>query len=217
MRRRLQFEQEQQNNIANRHGTSNQSCTVINSKVPTSSLDSKVLESSCPEIDPGSCARQLENHRRPTSSTFANQNICNSSLTVPKPKGIGLHLNSIVSSMPVQNSSARIASAKGGHLNIKGKKFCITSSCGTDDARNSKTALNVLQKLSVITKENQYKDHESMIGSSGNPSPQNLKPLYDPLSAKRKPMTEHPDHEEAFTQSSPRKRRQDFLISYMLN
>lgn len=234
MRRRcLQFEEAQQNNMANSPGACNQSNTVSNSKSSSSPVDSEVLESSCADIAPTPSTRQLENRKRPILSTFPTQNYGNSSLTVSKPLGIGLHLNSIVNAMPMQcssESSASITSVEGGYINIRGKKsFCITSCHLTDNARSSSTSSNVVENLSVITEENQYKSYVSTIASSGNPSLHSLKPLYDPVLSKnpidhhltpgdkREPITEHPDHVKVFPRSSPRKKRQDCMVFFMIN
>ncbi|KVH87958.1 CRC domain-containing protein [Cynara cardunculus var. scolymus] len=90
-RRRLQFETAQEKIVENDPGSEN----------PNTAGKSEILESSCADISSTSHNIQPTGSTQSTCPLSLSQNTRNASLTVSKPSGIGLHLNSIVNARPL--------------------------------------------------------------------------------------------------------------------
>ena len=95
-KRCLRFDDAQLHTMASSHGSWSASNIVSSSKIPTISADTEVSESFCVEVREITTGGQQINVNQPIISTISPRNIGNSRSTVPKPSGIGLHLNSII-------------------------------------------------------------------------------------------------------------------------
>ncbi|KAL8090077.1 protein tesmin/TSO1-like CXC 2 isoform X2 [Apium graveolens] len=102
--------------------------------------ESQVLGSSCTPIDAPPNSVELENISKATSSMFHAPIFGRSSIAVPKPSGIGLHLNSILNSLPM-DCGASVKSAEGNFMTVQGKmSLCTTDSHSTENTKNSSTS-----------------------------------------------------------------------------
>ncbi|KAI8547546.1 hypothetical protein RHMOL_Rhmol07G0204500 [Rhododendron molle] len=121
----LQFGEAQLNNAANSPSFWSPSNIGSSSNLPANSGVPKVLETSCVEVRANSGGRQLIGPNQPTIPISSPTNGGHSSSTVPRPSGIGLHLNSIINAMPYRcgtTGTGSMKSSERGYLNIEGRK-----------------------------------------------------------------------------------------------
>lgn len=201
LRRCLQFEEVQQNMIANKPSCSYQTSTTSSLRPPVTPCDSEFLESSCLEL---STTSNIKAYSQP--AMLPPQNSGTSLLAVSKPSGIGLHLNSIVNTVPIGFTSA--ASQKLDEKNYASAQRMSDSipliikekiSAGTKDRRNK-------NKASIATCS---ATSESPHGIEPSKEPFLLKPieLHETPSDKRKFKSETVNSLEEFNQPSSAKKR----------
>ncbi|XP_059640631.1 CRC domain-containing protein TSO1-like [Cornus florida] len=210
-RRCLQFEEAQHNIMANSPGSWNQSNSVISSRSPAGMENSEVLESSCMEMGATSSSKKMINLTQPSLSMISPQRSGNSTFTVSKSSGIGLHLNSIVRAVPMGCGATEIMkSAEKGCLSIQGKTS--VSIMGCHPSQNTKSYSNLSNVIQKVSERNEDGSHETQglvaATSATSQSPHAAKATpYD----KRKSNSEHSDTVEELNQSSPRKKRKKAL------
>ncbi|KAL6547603.1 hypothetical protein OROHE_009308 [Orobanche hederae] len=94
------------------------------------------------------------------------RNCLNSTVKIPKPSGIGLHLNSIVNAVQAgPGSKINVKSAQSGNFSIVGKK-----SMHTNDYSHSSSISPVVENASACTAGNMHERH----ASAGVASPMSL-------------------------------------------
>ncbi|KAJ8555452.1 hypothetical protein K7X08_012948 [Anisodus acutangulus] len=180
-RRCLQFEDAQQKIAPASSGSQNASGIVSCSIPPVSPAILEVVE-------PVSSNRSSTASNRPMTQ-LASSSVNSEGLTVkvPKPSGIGLHLNSIVNGMEAgSGATVSVKSTERGNLSIRGKK--LTSMMSRHPSENVKSCLissNVVgSNLTSGDNDSKY-DAESVAASL---SLNNAKRFYEPVVLK---PTEH--------------------------
>lgn len=199
MRRCLQFE-EADHKIEVQELRSWNPLSSVHCSTTASPANSEVQASSGLNIPSTPCNRQLANVTRPAFSSFSPKNNGNSSLTVSKPFGVGLHLNSICSGI------ATIKSSERGYLSIREKQPSVENI-------NSCSDPSLFENISLRTEDGRNENLVSFVGSSAiPPSPDSVKSLNDPLlfekpCYKRKFNSEGAERAEVFNQSNVQKKR----------
>lgn len=199
MRRCLQFE-EADHKIEVQEPRSWNPLSSVHCSTTASPANSEVQASSGLNIPSTPCNRQLANVTRPAFSSFSPKNNGNSSLTVSKPFGVGLHLNSICSGI------ATIKSSERGYLSIREKQPSVENI-------NSCSDPSLFENISLRTEDGRNENLVSFVGSSAiPPSPDSVKSLNDPLlfekpCYKRKFNSEGAERAEVFNQSNVQKKR----------
>ncbi|MCD7468953.1 hypothetical protein HAX54_007513 [Datura stramonium] len=213
-RRCLQFEDAQQKIAPASSGSQNASGSVSCSVPPVSPA---VLE----VVQPVSSNRSSTTSNRPLTQ-LASSSVNSESLAVkvPKPSGIGLHLNSIVNGMEAgSGATVSVKSTERGNLSIRGKKLTSMMNCHpSKNLRNCLISSNVVG--SNLTSGDNDGRHESYASNAesvaaslslNNATPLNeimlLKPTEHTPSHKRKFNSEHIDSTMDYNQSSPKKKR----------
>lgn len=209
MRRRcLQFEEAHLSTIANSPNSSNPTNSVTKSRSPATHVDLEIPESSCVDLTATSSNRKLVNLPQPISNSFSPRNSGNSPLKVSKPSGIGLHLNRIVSAVPITFVSVQ-----------RLKTESITNCHLTENVKTSSISSNTVEEALAIT-EVGMQETKTLIAASSSPSEscRGMKPLNNPVLLKptkhcanshdkRKSNSEHSDSFDEFNQPSPRNKR----------
>lgn len=144
------------------------------------------------------------------------QNTENSSFKTPKPSGIGLHLNSIVSTVQGGSGAAvSMKSAERGNFSVQGKKLMSMASYShLEKSKKCLISSNVGEDILASIEES------SLQGESSAPLPLHSVKLID-SSASLKPMKcqstpENFDGTMASNQSSPKKKRQAFCSKLLI-
>ncbi|KAF2303868.1 hypothetical protein GH714_023989 [Hevea brasiliensis] len=192
-RRCLQFEEAQWKTIVNSTCSPNLTNYVTGSGSPGSATELESLNSSLVDLTDSSNKKEMVNLSRPATSMFPLR--CNekSPIVVSKPSGIGLHLNSIVNTLPVGHTAA--ASIKSSN--------CLKLS-------------NLVEKVPITPKDRMLETKASLAASDTtaesfhNAEPLNmLQSLGHQLtpSNKRKFNPEHEDNFEEVGQESPTKKK----------
>ncbi|KAF3680869.1 putative ammonium transporter 3 member 1-like [Capsicum annuum] len=199
-RRCLQFEDAQQKIAPASSGSQSASGIVSCSVAPVSPAVLEVVEQ-------GSSNRSSTANDRPLTQ-LASSSVDSEKLTVkvPKPSGIGLHLNSIVNGMEAgSGATVSVKSTERGNLSICGKKLTSMVSCHpSKNMKNCLISSNVVG--SNLTSGDNDGRHESYVPNtesvSASFSLNNAKPLNDTVllkptehtsSHKRKFNSEHID------------------------
>lgn len=143
----LQYDETQQNAVAENCSSKSQSNAACISSSVASQL--QVLESSSAPIYAPSNSVELENISKPTSSMFHAPKFGRSSIAVPKLSGCGLHLNSILSALPMGcGASASVKSAEENFMILQGQKsLCTTDSHSAENTGNSSTSSKAIDDL----------------------------------------------------------------------
>lgn len=213
-RRCLQFEDAEQKIAPAPSGSQNASSIVSCSIPPVTPAVLGVVEQ-------GSSNRSSTASNRPLTQ-LASSSVNSESLTVkvPKPSGIGLHLNSIVNGMEAgSGATVCMKSTERGNLSIRGKKLTSMLSCHpSKNLKNCLISSNVVG--SNLTSGDNDGKHESYVSNAesvaASLSLNNAKPLYEPVllkpmehtpSHKRKFNSEHINSPMDYNQSSPKKKR----------
>ncbi|CAN4076811.1 unnamed protein product [Withania somnifera] len=214
-RRCLQFEDAEQKIAPAPSGSQNASGIVSCSIIPVNPAVLGVVE-------------QVPSIRSSTASTspltqVASSSVNSESLTVkiPKPSGIGLHLNSIVNGMEAGSGATLcMKSTERGNLSICGKKLTSMLSCHpSKNLKNCLISSNVVG--SNLTSGDNDGKHESYVSNAesvaASSSLNKAKPLYEPVllkpvehtpSQRRKFNSENINSPMDYNQSSPKKKRQ---------
>nr|GME15874.1 CRC domain-containing protein TSO1-like isoform X1 [Ipomoea batatas] len=144
------------------------------------------------------------------------QNTENSSFKTPKPSGIGLHLNSIVSTVQGGSGATVSMTAERGNFSLQGKKLMSMTS-HLEKSKKCLISSNVGEDILASIEES------SLQGESSAPLPlHSVKPIDSIASLKpmkclstpgnkRKSSSENIDGTMASNQSSPKKKRQAYL------
>ncbi|KAF7138125.1 hypothetical protein RHSIM_Rhsim07G0147800 [Rhododendron simsii] len=219
----LQFGEAQLNNAANSHSFWSPSNVGSSSNLPANSGDPKVLEKSCVEVRANSGSRRLIGPNRPTIPINSPTNGRHSSSTVPRPSGIGLHLNSIINAMPYRcgtTGTGSMKSSERGYLNIEGRKLESITGCHQPEITTKSLGVpNVREKASASSEDSGHRNESSATtGFIASPSPDIVKSLYVPILLKpceyatscdkRKSISEQADAVGELSPSSTKKRRQ---------
>ncbi|KAG6740357.1 hypothetical protein POTOM_055805 [Populus tomentosa] len=185
-RRCLQFEEAQQKTPMDGTYSLDSAITIIGSISSSSNTELEILDSSQVELPSSSSKKQT--------------------MFVSKPSGFGLHLNSIVNTLPIGCSASEpIMSHHSAGYKISCSKLPnlverVSSTAG-DDVLQTKASLATGSAISesLHTKEtlNKLQPPEHQITLHNN----------------RRFSSEHADNFEEFNQSSPKKKRQDYKVS----
>jgi len=188
-RRCLQFEETQQKTPMDGTYSLDSAITIIGSISSSSNTELEILDSSQVELPSSSRKKQT--------------------MFVSKPSGFGLHLNSIVNTLPIGCSASEpIMSHHSAGYKISCSKLpslveSVSSTAG-DDVLQTKASLATGSAISesLHTKEtlNKLQPPEHQITLHNN----------------RRFSSEHADNFE-FNQSSPKKKRQDHVIVFIFN
>ncbi|KAJ6856442.1 hypothetical protein NC651_038155 [Populus alba x Populus x berolinensis] len=189
-RRCLQFEEAQQKTPMDGTYSLDSAITIIGSISSSSNTELEILDSSQVELP----------------SSFSKKQ----TMFVSKPSGFGLHLNSIVNTLPIGCSASEpIMSHHSAGYKISCSKLPnlverVSSTAG-DDVLQTKASLATGSAISesLHTKEtlNKLQPPEHQITLHNN----------------RRFSSEHADNFEEFNQSSPKKKRQDYVIVFIFN
>lgn len=230
-RRCLWFGEAQLNNTANSPSFWSPSNIGSSSNLPGNSGDPKVLETSCVEVRANSCGRQLIGPNQPTIPISSPTNGGHSSSTVPRPAGIGLHLNNIINAIPYccgSTGTGRMKSSERGYLNIEGRKLVSITGCHQPEIITESLGFpNVREKASASSHDGSHRNESSATtGSLASSSPGILKSLYVPVLLKpckystshdkRKSISEQADAIGEFSSSSAKKGRQAYVFLFFL-
>lgn len=209
-RRCLQFEEAQWKTTANSTHSPNPTDNVTGSRSAASAAESDILDTSQVDVTVSSSKKQM------MATTLPPHNIGKSPFPVSKPSGIGLHLNSVVNTLPVgQISTASIESTPimSCHL-VENKNICSKLS-------------NLVEKVSITAEDNVLETTNASLATSYTTSEtfhtmesldmlQPLKHQVTPCN-KRKFNSEHADNFEEFNQLSLKKKRQVCLLSPIID
>ncbi|GFS44980.1 TESMIN/TSO1-like CXC 2 [Actinidia rufa] len=223
-RRCLRFEDAQSHTMASRPGSWSPSNIVSSSKIPTISADTEVSESSCAEVREITTGGQQINVNLPIT-TISPRNIGSSRSTVPKPSGIGLHLNSITNAMPNGcGACGSMKSAEKGYKNLEGRKLISIMGCHPPENTKKTSVLpSARERGSTSSEDGSYETQSSVpVNSLASLSAQIVQPASDPALLKqsnyqttprdkRKSTTRHADAVEELNTSSPQKKRQSYM------
>ncbi|XP_057504619.1 uncharacterized protein LOC130788097 [Actinidia eriantha] len=225
-RRCLRFEEAQSHTMASRPGSWSPSNIVSSSKIPTISADTEVSESSCAEVREITAGGQQINVNLPIT-TISPRNTGSSRSTVPKPSGIGLHLNSITNAMPNGcGACGSMKSAEKGYQNLEGRK--LISIMGCHSPKNTKKTLilpSARERGSTCSEDGSYETQSSVpVNSLASLSPQIVQSSSDPPLLKqsnyqttphdkRKSTSRHADAVEELNTPSPQKKRKKALAA----
>ncbi|PIN12528.1 hypothetical protein CDL12_14865 [Handroanthus impetiginosus] len=93
----------------------------------------------------------------------------NSTIKIPKPSGIGLHLNSIVNAVQAGSGAVvHVKSAQMGNFSIRGKKSIPIINSHLSDASKSSSVFPLAENVSASTDDNRHESHASMAVNSAN-------------------------------------------------
>lgn len=228
----LQFGEAQLNNAANSPSFWSPSNIGSSSNLPANSGDPKVLETSCVEVRANSGGRQHIGPNQPTIPISSPTNGGHSSSTVPRPSGIGLHLNSIINAMPYRcgtTGAGRMKSSERSYLNIEGRKLVSITGCHQPEITTKSLGVpNVREKASGSSEDGSHRNESSATtGSLASPSPDIVKSLYVPIllkpceyatsRVKRKSISEQADAVGELSPSSTKKRRQAYMFFLIIS
>lgn len=226
-RRRLRFGEAPLYNTVNGPSFWSPSNIGSSSNLPANPGDSEVLETSCQEVRANSGGRQLIGPNQPIIPFSSPRNSGYSSSTVPRPLGIGLHLNSIINAMPYGSAATgSMKSSERGYLNIEGRKLVSMPSCRQPEITTEGLGLsNVREKASASSEDGSHQNESSVTtGSLASLSSDIVKSLYVPVLLnpceyqmnsrdKRKSISERADAVEELNPSSAKKRRKKALAA----
>lgn len=195
---------------------------------------SDVVSCSIPPVSPavieviasGSSNRSSTASSRPsTQLTSSSDNFGSFAVKVPKPSGIGLHLNSIAMQAGSRGSRATVSvkSAERGNLSISGKKLMSMMSCHpSENLKSCSISSNVVgSHLTIGDNDGEHESYGTNAESAASlhlnaAKPLNntvlLKPTEHTISHKRKASAEYIDSPMDYNQSSPKKKRQACLL-----
>lgn len=202
-RRCLQFEEAPPCATGKRDYSLSSVQEVNNSEPPSGNAESKLVKLSYADLKATS--------KRQIGSSLPPRYGGNSPSTVPKPSGIGLHLNSIVNAAPLVRSTTRNIKLTDHYIGVKVMKSpSVTSSHLSDNVRCCSIPLNMVEKDSAGP-EDRDESETSIAASSAVPqSPQTLVfERHGPTHEKRGFDAENADDYEECKQSSPKKKRSE--------
>jgi hypothetical protein len=203
-RRCLQFEQAQQETTKDGTYSPNPAINLFGSISPASSTELEILDSSQVELT-------ISSHKEQTMSAMFSANISGKCpVAVSKPSGIGLHLNSIVNTLPMgSGASGPIMS----HHLVENKISCSKLSNLVE--RVSLTAGDgVLQtKASLATSSTTSESFHNMESFNNLQPPEHQVTPHN----KRRFSSEHAGNFEDFSPSSPKKKRHVYVIIFIVN
>ncbi|KAK0572110.1 hypothetical protein LWI29_026333 [Acer saccharum] len=178
-RRCLQFVEAQPQAIVSSSNSSNQTNDVTSLRAPATPAELEGLDSSHVDLNATSSQRQLGNLSQPVTPLFPPRPSGKSPLTISKPPGIGLHLNSIVNALP-----------KGGAATV-GIKLA-SADCGMFENNASVAVSSMISESQSIGHLNLSQPLEH----------------HETPPTERKFNSEHADNFEELNQLSPKKKRQ---------
>ncbi|XP_057960095.1 protein tesmin/TSO1-like CXC 2 [Malania oleifera] len=214
LRRCLQFEDAEPNPTTNSPSSWNLTTPVTNSSLPVS-------DSPHEELTAASSGNKSMHLPQPMVTLLSSRNTGKSFFSVPKPSGIGLHLNSIVNALPMDcSATASMKLAEKNYLSVQRMNSEVLMSHSLfDDMKGSTISSNGFEKSSTSTEDERH-DTEGSIGQSlaASQHPHSMKPLSSSLLLKRtelsesshdkrKSNSEHADNFEEFNQIGPPKKR----------
>ncbi|KAK1551231.1 hypothetical protein Q3G72_032409 [Acer saccharum] len=165
--------------IVSSSNSSNQTNDVTSLRAPATPAELEGLDSSHVDLNATSSQRQLGNLSQPVTPLFPPRPSGKSPLTISKPPGIGLHLNSIVNALP-----------KGGAATV-GIKLA-SADCGMFENNASVAVSSMISESQSIGHLNLSQPLEH----------------HETPPTERKFNSEHADNFEELNQLSPKKKRQ---------
>ncbi|XP_065850224.1 protein tesmin/TSO1-like CXC 2 [Euphorbia lathyris] len=200
-RRCLQFEEAGRKTNVRRIPSSNQTDSSIGSVSLTSATEMESLGSTRVDLTASSNKKQMLNLSQLANSVFPPRSTGKSHMVVPKPSGIGLHLNSVALPM-------------GSHISVAIIKSTPTTDSHHVDNKGYSEKLSKLIEKVAIAPEDGMSEPLSSLAAAPSESCQTVKPLdtIDPIDHatslnKRKVSLEHADNFEELSQLSPTKKK----------
>ncbi|XP_034200791.1 CRC domain-containing protein TSO1-like isoform X3 [Prunus dulcis] len=172
-----------------------------NSEPPSSTGESKLVKLSCADLKATS-KRQMGTPLPPRCGG-------NSPSTVPKPSGIGLHLNSIVNAAPLVRGTTRSIKLADHYIGVQVMKSAsVMSSHLPDNVRCRSISLNMVEKDSAGPEDRDESETSIAASSAAPQSPHTVVfEGHGPTHEKRGFDAENVDDYEECKQSSPKKKR----------
>ncbi|XP_021828730.1 CRC domain-containing protein TSO1-like isoform X2 [Prunus avium] len=200
-RRCLQFEEAPPCATGERDCSLSSIQEVNNSELPSGTGESKLVKLSYADLKATS--------KRQMGTSLPPRYGGNSPSTVPKPSGIGLHLNSIVNAAPLVRGTTRSIKLADHYIGVQVMKSAsVMSSHLPDNVRSRSISLNMVEKDSAGP-EDRDESETSITASSAVPqSPHTVVfEHHGPTHEKRGFDAENVDDYEECKQSSPKKKR----------
>ncbi|XVF47893.1 hypothetical protein PTKIN_Ptkin03bG0146700 [Pterospermum kingtungense] len=206
-RRCLQFAEAQSESTANCCSSPNLANDMITSTSLATTSETEGLGSSHVDLSATSRKGQLVNLCQLAINMIHERHGERSSLTVSKPSGIGLHLNSIVNAIPkAQGGTANMKLAVDS-MGIQGIKSASILSC--QSAENMESCSDAFGKVSASLDGTLESKVSTIAGSAASESLCTMESIecHTTLNTKRKLGSEDGDSNEVFNQESPKKKR----------
>ncbi|XP_022751649.1 CRC domain-containing protein TSO1-like [Durio zibethinus] len=208
-RRCLQFGETQPETTANCNSSSNLANDMVTSTSLATTSEIEGLGSSHVDLSATSRKRQLVNLSQLAINMIPQCHVENSSLTVYKPSGVGLHLNSIVNAIPMGQGGTVSMNLAVDSLGIQEIKSASIASC--QSMENMQSQSDAFEKVSAAPQDGILEAKVSMIaGSAACESLHTVESIecHTTLSTKKKLSSEDGDSNEVFNHQSPKKKRQ---------
>ncbi|XP_022881434.1 uncharacterized protein LOC111398655 [Olea europaea var. sylvestris] len=213
--RSLQFEDAQQKVVTNRHVQNTSG--IENSSRPLASSADRGGPKSLSLETPSTPIRRVGM----TQHTDYPGNSGNYSINFPKPVGIGLHLNSIVSTTQAGTGETVIVkSSEKGILSIRNEQQVTTLSSHLSENSKNSSYLSVLESVLGSPDESRRENDHALVAANSaiSVSTYDAKPLDNPMVCnpiedqstpvnKRKSNAGNADDAEEFNKSSPKRKR----------
>ncbi|XVE98584.1 hypothetical protein REPUB_Repub03eG0118500 [Reevesia pubescens] len=207
-RRCLQFGEAQRKSTANCSSSPNLANDMITSTSVATTSETEGLVSSHMELSATSRKRQLVNLSQLAINMIPDRHSGKSSLTVSKPSGIGLHLNSIVNAIPMARGGTASMKLAVGSMGIQGIKSASITSC--QSMENMESCSDAFEKVSAAPQDGTLEAKVCPIaGSAAAESLGTMESIecHMTLNTKRKLSSEDGDSNEVFNKQSPQKKR----------
>ncbi|XP_021277538.1 protein tesmin/TSO1-like CXC 4 [Herrania umbratica] len=206
-RRCLQFGEAQPEATANCSSSSLANGMITSRSVATTS-ETEGLASSHVDLSVISRQRQLVNLSHLAINMIPQHYGEKSSLTVSKPSGIGLHLNSIVNAIPMGRGGTSSMKLAVDSMGIQGIKSASLMSCQSTE--NMESCSDAFEKVLAAPQDGTLEAKACMIpGSAASESLCTMESIecHTTLHRKMEISSEHGDGNEMFNQHSPKKKR----------
>ncbi|XP_022755328.1 CRC domain-containing protein TSO1-like [Durio zibethinus] len=204
-RRCLQFGEVQPESTENCRSSPNLTNDMITSKSLATTSETEGLGSSYVDLSATSRKRQLVNLSQLAMNMIPQRCGERSSLTVSKPSGIGLHLNSIVNAIPMDLGGTASMKWAVDSMGIQGIKSASITSC--QSMENMEDCSDAFEKVSAAPQDGTLEAKVCMIaGSAGSQSLCTMESIECHTTLNTK-SSEDEDNNEVFNQQSPKKKR----------
>ncbi|XVF34388.1 hypothetical protein REPUB_Repub18cG0055100 [Reevesia pubescens] len=213
-RRCLQFGEAQAEETANHSSSPNLANDMITSTSLATTSETEGLGSSYVDLSTTSRKRQLLNLSQLAINMIPEHYGEKSSVTVSKPSGIGLHLNSIVNAIPMARAGTASMKLAVDSMGIQGIKSASITGC--QSMENMESCSDAFEKVSAAPEDGMLEAKVCAIaGSAASESLCTMESIecHTTLKTKRKLSSEDGDSNEVFNQQSPKKKRKQLSNS----